>query len=139
MQEIRILFSPPEGRSHRVSLTDGEGKPIGVELSFEPFLSDDDYDNLRWYLEEFMDLPDGGAVIRAQRIEADLLLWGRRLHDAIFSAGQNHPQNQLAAIKCGNRAISPQARRPTIMARVFISDSPLTSARPITLMKGNPP
>ena len=75
MQEIRILFSPSEGCSRRVSLTDGERKPIGVELSFEPFLSDDDYDKLRWYLEEFMELPDGGAVIRAQRIEADLLLW----------------------------------------------------------------
>ena len=94
MQEIRILFSPSEGRSRRVSLTDGERQPIGVELSFEPFLSDDDYDNLRWYLEEFMELPDGGAVIRAQRIEADLLQWGRRLHDAIFSAGQNQAELQ---------------------------------------------
>ena len=92
MQEIRILFSPSEGGSRRVSLTDGERMPIGVELSFEPFLSDADYDNLRWYLEEFMELPDGGAVIRAQRIEADLLQWGRRLHDAIFSAGQNQAE-----------------------------------------------
>ncbi len=94
MQEIRILFSPPEGSSRRVSLTDGERKPIGVDLSFEPFLSDADYGNLRWYLEEFLELPDGGAVIRAQRIEADLLLWGQRLHDAIFSAGQNQAELQ---------------------------------------------
>ena len=30
-----------------------------------PFLTDDDYENLRWYLEDYMDLPDGGAVTRA--------------------------------------------------------------------------
>jgi hypothetical protein len=25
-------------------------------------------DDLRWYLEEYMELPDGGAVVRARRI-----------------------------------------------------------------------
>ncbi|MCG6861767.1 MAG: hypothetical protein LJE70_10885 [Chromatiaceae bacterium] len=32
-----------------------------------------------------MDLPDGGAVVRANRIEERLKQWGRRLHDALFS------------------------------------------------------
>lgn len=58
-------------------------------MPFEPFLTDDDYGNLRWYLEEYMELPDGGAVVRAAQIEADLLTWGRQLHDAIFSAGES--------------------------------------------------
>lgn len=56
---------------------------------FTPFLKDADYDNLRWYLEEYMELPDGGAVVRAERIETDLLKWGHQLHDAIFSAHEN--------------------------------------------------
>ena len=30
------------------------------------FLTEDDYENLRWYLEEFMDLPDGGAATAAE-------------------------------------------------------------------------
>ena len=54
-----------------------------------PFLTEDDYENLRWYLEEYMDLPDGGAVVRAEGIEQQLKHWDRRLHDALFSAPEN--------------------------------------------------
>jgi len=36
-----------------------------------------------------MDLPDGGAVVRAGRIEEQLHEWGRWLHDALFGAPQN--------------------------------------------------
>ena len=31
-----------------------------MPIPFKPFLNDADYEDLRWYLEEFMDLPDGG-------------------------------------------------------------------------------
>jgi hypothetical protein len=90
LHEIRLLFTAAAEGSQRVSLTDGDGTPIGVEQSFTPFLSDADYENLRWYLEEYMDLPDGGAVIRAPRDRAaELAGWGRRLHDAIFAAPEN--------------------------------------------------
>ncbi len=95
MQEIRILFSRSDGNACRLTLTDGGGKSIGVEVPFTPFLSDDDYSNLRWYLEEYMELPDGGAVVRAERIESDLANWGRQLHDAVFSAPENQAALQL--------------------------------------------
>jgi tetratricopeptide (TPR) repeat protein len=99
MQEIRILFSPAAGNGHRVSLTDGEGNGVGIEVPFTPFLTDEDFDNLRWYLEEYMELPDGGAVVRAHGVEADLLKWGHQLHDAVFAAPENHDalQGLLAA------------------------------------------
>jgi len=45
-------------------------------VSFTPFLTEDDYEDLRWYLEDYMDLPDGGAVLRAERIERSLETWG---------------------------------------------------------------
>jgi hypothetical protein len=89
LHEIRLLFAAAAEGSQRVSLTDGEGHAIGVDQSFTPFLSDADYEKLRWYLEEYMELPDGGAVVRATRIEAELAGWGHRLHDAIFSAPDN--------------------------------------------------
>jgi hypothetical protein len=85
MQEIRVLFSLPEDGWYRVSLTDGDGQRIGVEVPLTPFLAEADCDNLRWYLEEYMELPDGGA----EHIEADLLTWGHQLHEAIFSAPEN--------------------------------------------------
>lgn len=89
LQEIRLLFASSEHDRFCVSLTNGDGEPIGVEQPFSPFLTDADYENLRWYLEEYLELPDGGAVIRAATIEAKLAAWGRRLHDAIFSASAN--------------------------------------------------
>jgi hypothetical protein len=90
-QEIRVRFVPlsPGGDRFRVRLTDPAGTALGVELDFQPFLSEEDYENLRWYLEEYMELPDGGAVTRAEGIEKQLQEWGRQLHDALFAAPEN--------------------------------------------------
>ena len=37
-------------------------------------------------LEEYIDLPDGGTVTRAQHIEQELEQSGRKLHDVLFTA-----------------------------------------------------
>ena len=99
MHEIRLLFAPAAEGSFQVSLTDGASQPIGQPVPFTPFLTDADYADLRWYLEAYMELPDGGAVVRAQRIEARLSVWGRQLHDALFTAPANRAalQSLLAA------------------------------------------
>src|SRR5438309_1704853 len=92
LQEIRVRFSGDDkaGDSRfRVQYTDAVGKECGVAVDFTPFLTEDDYENLRWYLEEYMDLPDGGAVVRAEGIERQLHQWGRRLYDALFAAPEN--------------------------------------------------
>src|SRR4051812_46506226 len=89
MKDLRVLFTPATDQGYRVHLEDANGTPLGVEVPFTPFLSEDDYEDLRWYLEEYMDLPDGGAVVRAQRIEGNLKRWGRKLHDALFTAEEN--------------------------------------------------
>ncbi len=90
MKELRVLFTAAEeDKSYRVRLADAAGNTPGVEVPFTPFLTEDDYENLRWYLEDYMDLPDGGAVTRARRIEGDLERWGRTLHDALFTAKEN--------------------------------------------------
>src|SRR5436190_23111264 len=92
-QEIRIRFSPCDDKNgdsrFRVQLTDAAGKECGVARDFAPFLSEEDYENLRWYLEEYMDLPDGGAVVRAGGIERQLHQWGRQLYAALFAAPEN--------------------------------------------------
>ena len=95
MQEIRIHFIPLKAGNFHTFLTDCEFRPIGVEVPFTPFLTDNDYDDLRWYLEKYMELPDGGAVVRAGRIEVRLAKWGRQLYDALFSAPENHSALQL--------------------------------------------
>jgi tetratricopeptide (TPR) repeat protein len=99
LHELCLHFTASDGEEGFVSLREGDGQAIGVELPFVPFLSDADYENLRWYHEDYMDLPDGGAVVRAAGVESDLGEWGRRLHAAIFSAPENDAalQRLLAA------------------------------------------
>jgi len=84
MNELRVIFTAAEDKSYSARLTDADGNVPGVEVPFTPFLTEEDYENLRWYLEEYMDLPDGGAVVRARGVEKDLEQWGRRLYDALF-------------------------------------------------------
>ena len=92
-QEIRVRFSSCDDKDgdsrFRVQLTDVAGAECGVASDFTPFLTDEDYENLRWYLEEYMDLPDGGAVVRAEGIERQLHEWGHRLYNALFAAPEN--------------------------------------------------
>lgn len=52
-------------------------------MKFE--ISDDVRRELRWYLEEFMDLPDHGSIVRAGKIEKQIELWGRQLFDDVFA------------------------------------------------------
>jgi hypothetical protein len=91
MHELRVLFTAAD-KAYVARLADGGA--LGVEVPFTPFLTGDDYEDLRWYLEDFMDLPDGGAVNRARRIEANIERWGRSLHDSLFS-----PKENRAALK----------------------------------------
>src|SRR6476620_9660775 len=89
MNELRVRFAFAADTGYRARLADSNGNELGLEVPFTPFLSEDDYEGLRWYLEEYMDLPDGGAVIRAERIEKDLEDWGRTLYEALFTAPEN--------------------------------------------------
>ena len=88
MQEIRVLFTPLAGNGYRARSPMATAT-ASASRRVQPFSQRKDFEDLRWYLEEYMDLPDGGAVVRAQRIETNLAKWGRRLHDALFSATEN--------------------------------------------------
>ena len=89
MNELRVVFTAGEGGSYLVQLTDAAGEKLGAVVPFRPFLTEKDYEDLRWYLEDYMDLPDGGAVVRARRVESDLEKWGRGLYDSLFSIKEN--------------------------------------------------
>jgi tetratricopeptide (TPR) repeat protein len=109
MRDLRILFTAAD-RGYRAHLADAGGARLGVEVPFAPFLTETDYDDLRWYLEEYLELPDGGAIKRAERVEATLGRWGRKLHDDLFAAPENrHLLKQLLA--------SPEPRELTLATR----------------------
>ncbi len=88
MNEIRLLFTKADG-TYTVSLRGNWSTDPTAPVPFDLFLTDEDFNDLQWYLEDFMDLPDGGSLVRAQRIERDIDRWGHQLHDAIFSIPAN--------------------------------------------------
>ncbi len=110
MRDLRVLFTATEGTVYLAQLADDKGRRLGVEVPFIPFLTEEDYEDLRWYLEDYMDLPDGGAVTRAQRIEGALKQWGRRLYNALFT-----PTDNLAFLT--EFLNGPEPRRLTIATR----------------------
>jgi hypothetical protein len=88
LNELRLLFARNgDALTYRIATSwggdAGEPQPFGLSLG------NDDYDDLRWYLEEYMDLPTGGALVRAARIERSLDDWGRKLFEAVFGGGDH--------------------------------------------------
>ena len=88
---------------------------MALKSPFAPFLSEEDYGDLRWYLEEYMDLPDGGAIVRAKRIEERLEEWGRKLHDAIFGAKENRGLQELLLSAPAPRELTIATEDPALL------------------------
>jgi hypothetical protein len=88
LNELRLLFART-GDTFTYRIATSWGGDAGEPQPFVPFLKDDDYEDLRWYLEDYMDLPIGGAKVRAERIERALGAWGRTLFDAVFGGGDH--------------------------------------------------
>ncbi len=87
MHDLRVTFTAAPDGTYLARLIDTAaeaGVPSAIEVPFKPFLTEEDYEDLRWYLEDFMDLPDGGAVVRARRVERNLDAWGKALYEALF-------------------------------------------------------
>jgi hypothetical protein len=92
MAELRLVFQPAPDTTMtvRVDFSSADGGMRGDQS--QPFtfqLRPEEYGDLRWYLEEFMDLPIGGSVLRANRIEQSLIQWGRDLYKAVFDHGDH--------------------------------------------------
>jgi len=82
MRELRLSFTRVgSGLSLRpiASWTEAACDPA----AFAQPLSAVDFEDLRWYVEDYIELPYGGSLVRAARVEQSLEGWGRRLHDAI--------------------------------------------------------
>jgi hypothetical protein len=71
MTELRLVFQPAPEATMTVradfSSADGGMRSGGQPQPFTFQLRPEEYADVRWYLEEFMDLPIGGSVLRAHR------------------------------------------------------------------------
>jgi hypothetical protein len=93
MAELRLMFQPAPDTTMTVradfSSTDGVIRGGGQPQPFAFQLRPNDYVDPRWHLKEYMDLPIGGSVLRANRIEQSLIQWGRGLYQAVFKHGDH--------------------------------------------------
>jgi tetratricopeptide (TPR) repeat protein len=115
MNELRLLFvRTGELLTYRIT-TSWDGDSDSPE-PFVPFLSSDDEEDLRWYLEDYIDLPIGGALVRAARIERSLPKWGQKLFGAVFGSG--HHRELFATLIDGSAPILTVATRDLDVLRL---------------------
>ncbi|MFB0534791.1 MAG: tetratricopeptide repeat protein [Anaerolineae bacterium] len=84
--ELKLTFSK-RGRGWRVVLGPGWGAQPSQPAPFRSPLTEKDYEDLRWYLEEFMDFPGAGDYVRARDVEQRLEAWGLDFYEQLFGHG----------------------------------------------------
>jgi hypothetical protein len=90
MLQLRIQQHPlAEGR-HRVEIAlEGDGARRTAESTFGFSLSPQDEEDLRWYLEDFLQYPQEPAPTIARRIEGRMAELGEELFKAVFQASDD--------------------------------------------------
>jgi tetratricopeptide (TPR) repeat protein len=87
MGTLRLTQTSPTPGQHRVQLDlDGEGLPRSAVAEFAFALADQDREDLRWYLEDYLKYPVDPAPKIAARVQARMAEVGRELFRAIFDS-----------------------------------------------------
>jgi len=96
------------GRGGRRRASRGEpGEPFSVREG----MTGKERAEVRWYIEEFMDLPEGGNLRRARDVEAALEAFGRRLWDGLAGPAAERWLGAVQAARAGRlelRAATPR-------------------------------
>ncbi|MFE9012900.1 CHAT domain-containing tetratricopeptide repeat protein [Streptomyces cyaneofuscatus] len=78
-----------DGRVQVLSWPAGEQypRPVGDPVELVWPLTDDDLTDLRWYLEQYLEVPSGVYEERGARVAGLLPSWGEQIFTAVFPAG----------------------------------------------------
>ena len=100
---------------------DDDPTPFGPEQPFTPPLTIPDFEDLRFYLEDYASLPVGEFAVRGERIEREkLAAWGEALYEAIFSGnperGKAYLLAQLAAERGEAVEVAIRSNDPRFLA-----------------------
>ena len=81
-----LHISDFKGGRVQISWRRGNDVPRNYQnpIPFADPLSPEDREELRWYLEEYLDFPYGGERDRAQQVEKKMTEWGESLFKQIF-------------------------------------------------------
>src|SRR5262249_6249671 len=114
IHELRLHFERSrETLCRRVTSSWSGG--TSARRPFTPFLTADDEENLRWYLEDYMALPVAGDRIRAAGVERALVDWGRRLFAAVFDQSAERDQWRALLDTEGPRLLTIHTRDPDVL------------------------
>ena len=72
---------------------------------------------IRWYIEEYMDLPEGGNLRRAQAIEQQLAVYGRQLWDGIKGGAVETWLGAVRALNAGRLELRAATRADEVAFR----------------------
>ncbi len=77
---------------------DDDPTPFGPEQPFTPPLTIPDFEDLRFYLEDYAQLPVGEFAVRGERVEREkLAAWGEALFASVFGGGAERGEAYLRA------------------------------------------
>ena len=84
---LRLTQTSIAPGQHQLQLTlDGAGRPQAATARFAFQLSDQGRENLRWYLEDYLEYPIDPAPMIAAQVEQRMAEVGRELFTAIFDS-----------------------------------------------------
>jgi tetratricopeptide (TPR) repeat protein len=107
---------------------DDDPTPFGPPLPFTPPLTIPDFEDLRFYLEDYASLPVGEFAVRGERVEREkLAAWGEALFAAVFGGGAERGEAYLRA--------RLEAERGELVEVAVCSNDPHFLAIPWELMK----
>ena len=125
MGTLRLTQTSPTSGRHRVQLDlDGDGLPQSAVAEFAFALVDQDREDLRWYLEDYLKYPVDPAPRIAARVQERMAEVGRELFSAIFDSDS------------GARALWADASRDLAGTRVeVVSEVDAATALPWELLR----
>jgi len=90
MLQLRIQQNPMGEGRHRVEISlEGDGARRTAEATFAFSLSPQDEEDLRWYLEDFLQYPQEPAPTIARRVEGRMSEVGTKLFEEVFQANND--------------------------------------------------
>ncbi|MCX5801141.1 MAG: tetratricopeptide repeat protein [Candidatus Eisenbacteria bacterium] len=86
----RLIVQEQAGRIRVFLHRKGQVSPeqFGTELSFSSPLTQENLEDLRWYLEEYLRAPFAVWENRGLAIQTELRRWGEQLFEAVFGTGK---------------------------------------------------
>ena len=88
MVEALEIHHLSEAGQVQLSWMSGNGRQSAPPVAFQSPLADSDYEEIGWYLRDYLDNPFGEAPARAEAVETGLRNLGRALFQATFRGNE---------------------------------------------------